>query len=693
MTGAGESPFATLAGRETARSRVVRLTPTEVWTAPFEVPLRMGEPVQLHLSWSDREIGPVRATIGTLPRAFADNPWIALGVEETDERLGGQLVDLIQTLCERGLAEPPADDPESEIIVDPAVMASLSKSLLRPGREANLVGQSHPSRVVLQSIDGADRWAWSHVAVAPTSSGQCMFEIEGYFSVYRVSCDLIAEDNESLITTAARKIVRMRRRNYRRAAPAQRLSVSFRHPLWHGVTIEARQVKDLSFEGLSFVTQARKDLLFPGLVIPSLRVTRPDGSHIWLSAQVSSVRQVGALEVCGLRVNPLEEEDGTRWMKTVNHGLHPSTDDRTDWAGPAWELFRRSGYFSLSGKSPDEFEDLREHLVNVTESLASSPRLSCQTVFRSERGVEATVWSLRAYSGTWLGHQLAKRPSCRSPGVLRDIYLRIFEAAQHAAHSHWLLCYLESHVRWNQDVHIAFTARHADRQRACAIPFNLVEVQCQSAEHLRPYLDQVGPATKEEMVLLWETIADNYPRAYIEALDLLPARWHLQDITAEWNLVGLDRSRTFCVARRDGRAIAAGIIETGESGTNLFRLLDGVRLYELEPGGCDAFDSLLGWAREYYAQRGKKSFMYFMEERRPELIERAELRDLGAGFIWIISIDLLPNFLEHVCQYTSEREASLPASRSSRPAALASAQAVPESDRDIHMTARAPRAR
>jgi hypothetical protein len=366
-------------------------------------------------------------------------------------------------------------------------------------------------------------------------------------------------------------------------------------------------------------------------------------------------------------VAPLRSEDNALWTNMVARQLHPSTDNVTDWKGQAWDLFERSGYFSLSGKLPEEFDELRRDLVEVTGRLAQATHLSCQTTFRSDRGIEASFWSLRAYSGTWLGHQLAKLPSRTQPGAaLRNIYLRAYETAQHAENSQWLLSYVESHVKWNHAVHLDFARRHSSKL-ACALPFLLTEGRCDSERAEEHDLYVIGPATRSEKAELWEVMARSRPEAYLEALDLVPSRWDLSEIASSWKGVGIERSRSFYVARRNGKAVAAGIFETGQNGTNLFRLLDGVRLFALDSEGNDAFPALIEHARQHYRTRGKKSFVHFVEEERPGFVEAAGLRSLGPGFIWIASAELLPDFLEHVCQHTWTCEAAFTARRSSRP--------------------------
>ena len=101
--------------------------------------------------------------------------------------------------------------------------------------------------------------------------------------------------------------------------------------------------------------------------------------------------------------------------------------------------------------------------------------------------------------------------------------------------------------------------------------------------------------------------------------------------------------------------MAATILETGETGSNLFRLLDAVRLFSMSPGGEDAFVPLLDAARDWYAARGKSTFTVLDEDRDDAMAERARLRDLGDGNLWMISSLLLPEYIEHIYELTAPR--------------------------------------
>ena len=145
----------------------------------------------------------------------------------------------------------------------------------------------------------------------------------------------------------------------------------------------------------------------------------------------------------------------------------------------------------------------------------------------------------------------------------------------------------------------------------------------------------------------------------MDALDLNAERLELHDTMAEWRAAGLERERQVLVARQDGVAVAAIVLELGPPATNLFGLMDTARLFPLAPEGTAAFVPLLDAAREWYAQRGRTTFVLVREdgEAAAEWATRARLQDSpdSRPHLWLLSARMMPEFLEYVSEATVGR--------------------------------------
>ena len=69
--------------------------------------------------------------------------------------------------------------------------------------------------------------------------------------------------------------------------------------------------------------------------------------------------------------------------------------------------------------------------------------------------------------------------------------------------------------------------------------------------------------------------------------------------------------------------------------------------------------ALLAGAAEWYRARGLEVFIHYVEGEHRDYLQEAKLTDLGEGRIWIIASQLLPDFIEHLCEATTPRGGDL----------------------------------
>jgi hypothetical protein len=509
----------------------------------------------------------------------------------------------------------------------------------------------------LTSVEG-DRLIWVGDAYELTR-GEAV-ELEGYNSIFHVPIAEAQLTDDGVTTALPTSLRRARSRHFRRGAPKQRLSLRYEHPIWTGVRITSHAIADISFGGIRFLTTLEA-LLFEGLELPLVELTVPgERSPIRFHADVRRLEMKDDVIACGLRMKPSSPHDESRWAKLVGEELYgevPAAENIDE----LWDLFDVSGYFKLSGKDPEQFAEIKRGFATASRRTAAAPQLFGQATFRSERGLEAAISILKPYRQTWFGHQLAKRPG-NPPGmsdprhVLREVYVRTMEHPLRDPSFKWLMGLIEAGVPWMRRAHIDFALKHRTSGLTTVQQFRMVEVDCTEPRWASIDGITIERATTEELGLLSQVVWGTRSRPYVEALDLVPERIELGDIAEAWRSAGFDRDRAILIARDHGMPVAAAILETGQAGTNLFRLLDSARIFDL---GGDRFDvsraALMHYARIWYAERGRAKFLYLREDQPDQAPEHG---DLGEGFLWIMSATLLPDFLEHVFEMTGPRGAS-----------------------------------
>lgn len=661
-----ETLWVKLEGPGAVPCRVLRLSLAAVWIInEAGVEYVLHEPVRVTLSAPGREIGPLLSQVVAVHPAEGDEPpLVGLQLIGVTLAVGRQILELVNALVGSGAAEPARSLVMSREHIDAAErVKAVIGMLINAGGEASLQGGEIQVQATKIEAEPEARILWK----SPKDWGEPPYSVEmvGYNSIHRLTLNEARRVGPEIIASPIPPYVeRIRHRWFRRVTVRGEVTVHFRHPLWPELTVQRRKVRDISYAGLSFEADRDEDLIFPGLEITELVVEAGTDAVIRLRGQirfVSQPKEKSELSLCGMSVTPRSVSDEPRWALLVSQELHATLKSDVGAPEPVWRLFESSGYFQLSGKNPAHFEPLKSSFMTVGHRAVSAPRLMWQVVWPSQRGVEASISLLKAYYGTWMVHQLAKRPG-RAPGVvdsrqiLRDIYLRALEHPQFDPDFHWMMAYVDMTVAWSRMCHLDFATRHESTGLALVRPFRLMEVSSAEADDIVASDIQVGKATFEEEEILLHHIRSVRPESFTEPLDFTQDLLQLTFMTRAWREIGFERERGFLVARRRREPIAMAVLESGESGTNLFRLLDSTRVFALAPDGKEAFPALLSAARAWYIEKGKPAFVYLHEHEDDEAVDLTRFRSLGEGAFWSIHALLLPDFLEHVYEMTAPRK-------------------------------------
>lgn len=366
----------------------------------------------------------------------------------------------------------------------------------------------------------------------------------------------------------------------------------------------------------------------------------------------------GQRELCCLELTWESPAARRLWEEEVDRLVNPRTCRSGTWASNLWELYDRSGYFQLSGKSPAHFAHLRSPFAVASRRLDLAPQIGCQIVWTSGRGAEAALSLLNLYEGTSMVCQVARRKDEPSPAsarqMLRDINLHAFEQVQKNPALQWILVYVqEGGARWSRLAYQTFAESKRDEALSFVVPFRAMEASVHASPAASAW--RVGRASLREQGQLLNAVRRSQSQAYAEALDLVPGRLGLDGIRSSWGQAGLVRERELVVARRDGRPVLAAVFESAQDAVHLFGLLDCVRFFQLDDSAEAAIPSVIDAARHWYRARGKEQFVCFFEAAFLPYAEQPGLRDLGAANEMGFSTTLLPEFLEHLYLITAPR--------------------------------------
>jgi hypothetical protein len=439
------------------------------------------------------------------------------------------------------------------------------------------------------------------------------------------------------------RLVRFRSRRERRVAAPARLYASVD---LGGQKQECRLI-NLSLRGLAFDIDPGAPLPAKGQALEEIGIHWKGGTPLEVSGKIAGITQLpDGRARCGVAL-----EDGlgsTRWRGAVSGLLYPRTTVASVPADALWELYERSGYFGLSGKTPEDFRHLRSAFAETQRRLACAPEVGAVICWSSSSRLEGAVLHLEVWEGSWLSFQLARRHDDRPLGAaddagLHDLYRHCYEYVHQAGQPRWIVSYIQDSARFTKRVNLELAERHAATGNACVVPFRAIELDTDG--------NGVSPLVREanaiDRAAIRAKLLSRRPAAYLAATGLDQPDLELGAVVDRWADAGFARSRRVIVAENAG-ASAAAILESADEGLHLFGLLDMVRVVPLRPGAHRVFPVLLEAARAYYRRLGKSRFVYFLEDEGEEHVPALGGRDLGAASYVVLSASLVPELLEHL---------------------------------------------
>lgn len=548
-----------------------------------------------------------------------------------------------------------AHEEEVELIRDPiritcimdALAAKEARGFAMAATRGAEPGPSVPARL---SIDGT-----LLVAACTLGSPPYQVELEGFHSVYQFTCA------EMEPVERPNSLVRVRRRRHVRARAPRRLRVAFKHPLWDGIFVDAAAF-DVSLEGISFHTDAVRDLLYPGLTIRDLELHWKGGVSMRCDAVVAHVTQqrVAGQHRVGLRLS-FSPASRSRWTSALEGVFHPRTRRGHSDPAPFWNAYNASGYFSLSGKRAEDFAGMRAAFERTHAILARAPEIGAAFSTSSERRVEAVAHQITPWDGSYLYYQFCRLPEQRPLSVaddapLLELYAHAYGYVQERPDARFLVTYVQSVARFSRIAFHGIAQRYAAEGRASISRFRAVEMLTRAPEQPSSDKFEIGPPTPNETGQLLHAILSTRASLVVQATGLTPGDLTQERTVSVFRAAGLERRRELLVARRNGRAYAGAVLDSVDDGLHLFGLLDAVRIFPMTVDGRLAFPALLDAVRAWYAAQGKARFTYFADDPEdPDAMAREGAEDLGLADMIIMPIELLPELLEHLFVLTTRR--------------------------------------
>lgn len=557
---------------------------------------------------------------------------------------------------------PRAPAVSGEWIAEGGRIANVFRAIARDGGRGRVVSNGaviRPACVMSRpgSDEGAVRWSYA----GPRWSGTTRVEIGGRRALYRCSLEFGDAMDGRVTTALPQSLERVRlRREARTTAPP---GVSVRIALRDGRVVE-RTVGDISWQGLSFVLGAR-DSFVPGDDVHEAHLNWQGRLRVRVRLAVRHVseRLLDGVSIAGAAMTFDSDDDAENLQIELQALVSASTRTGGSWTKDIWDLFERSGYFSLSRKKPEDFAPLEAAFRRMSRKLAGAPDLGVQVVWPSSRGLEASA-SVAALNRTsvFLYH-VARRHGDTPTGttgrtILFDVYQRAIEWISLRSYAQWVVVWVQDVSRLPKRIHLDFVKRHEPTHKACATMFRAIEVSCRpkhdsgvriATSLVADFLQQMDWNIREvrprELEQLSQAASSRWPSCMVAALDLVPP---FETRYPAWEAASIPRQRQFLVAELRGQAQALAVVEYADDGLHLFGLFDVVRILPIGRSAEDATANLIEFAKGLFAARGKSAFIYACESESSSELLSGSSQDLGVTHCTVMSTELLPDFAEHV---------------------------------------------
>ena len=367
-------------------------------------------------------------------------------------------------------------------------------------------------------------------------------------------------------------------------------NVMFMHPMTRKV-IELKVV-DISGSGFSVEGGVYSTMLFPGMIIPNIKLSFTKRFNLILKAQViynqnSALIDNATMEKIGMTIIDIDSESHNNLM-----GILHQTQDENSYINnninldELWDFFFESGFIY-----PQKYEYLKEHKEAIKRTFkiiySRGGNIARHFVFQKQGYINSHMSTIRYYDRSWLIHHHAARRSSLNAGglsVLNQIGRFINDSHRlYSAKMDYVFCYFRHDNKFPNRV-FGGASRIINNQKACSLD---------SFAYFHMHSDY-----QYKMVPIgWELVgSDEYDLAELEAfykkcsnglmikaLELYPTNNDLKEISLEFEKIGLKRKRLIFSLKFNEVLKAIIIINKTDIGLNLSDLTNSTTVYVLDP--------------------------------------------------------------------------------------------------------------
>ena len=366
-------------------------------------------------------------------------------------------------------------------------------------------------------------------------------------------------------------------------------NVIFKHPFTEKL-IELKVV-DLSGSGFSVEVSSATVCLFPGMIIPQIIMSFTKLFNITLKAQIIFTNNIQPKEnrnilKVGMVIIDIDSESHNTLMEILHQAKdeHSYINNEID-LDELWDFFFESGFIY-----PEKYRFLQEHRDNIKSTFKTIYRqggdIARHFVSQNQGRINSHMSTIRFYEKSWLIHHHAARRSSLNRGglsVLNQIGRFINDSHRlYSTKMDYVFCYFRQDNKFPSRV-FGGASRIIKNPKACSLDsFAYFHSKASDQNLMMPLgweLENAEPEDLAELVAFYSVKSNGL---MLNALDLRPNQNNLEDISQQFNKIGLKRNRHLYSLKKNGSLRAIIMINTSDLGLNLSDLTNSTTAYILD---------------------------------------------------------------------------------------------------------------
>lgn len=359
----------------------------------------------------------------------------------------------------------------------------------------------------------------------------------------------------------------------------------FNHPLIGNLV--SRPISDISGTGLAIEEDVRNSILLPGMVIPEVQIRLGQSLLVKCKAQVVHKTKVNEdIYKCGIAFLDMKIDDHMQ-IQSLTH----QANDKNSHVNNVIDIETLMKFFFETGFIyPEKYSHLasqKHQFITVYEKLYNhSPHLARHFIYQERGTILGHMAMLRYYSSAWLiHHHAAQKSESNRAGlvVLTQIGRSIKESHRlYSSRMNFVFAYFRPENKFPRRVFGGVSDFYKDSKRCSVDSFAYLHSPTStSAEHLElPW--RLSSACREDLSELEFFYEKESNGLLIQCQDLGPNLASCDEISKEFQRVGLQRERLLFSLRKEEITQAIFVVNISDFGLNMSELTNCVQAFVLD---------------------------------------------------------------------------------------------------------------